>query len=135
MKCVIDASVIAGLLLPDENNARVSLLRRVLNDQGVAPALLQLEIVNFMLIAERRKRIDSLQLAQLIEAADLLQVTLQPILTSQQRLDLMHLARKHRLSAYDAAYLELSLRLGLPLASLDHSLLKAAAAEGVKSAL
>jgi predicted nucleic acid-binding protein len=46
-------------------------------------------------------------------------------------MDTVHIARRFRLSAYDAAYLELSLRLGLPLATLDASLIKAAEAAGV----
>jgi predicted nucleic acid-binding protein len=45
--------------------------------------------------------------------------------------DSLHLARRHKLSAFDAAYLELALRTGLALATLDASLAKAAAAGGV----
>ena len=44
----------------------------------------------------------------------------------------MNLARRYRLSAYDAAYLELALRTGLPLATLDAGLAKAAATAGVQ---
>ena len=45
--------------------------------------------------------------------------------------DMMRLARSHRLTAYDAAYLELALRKGAPLATLDRRLAEAARAEGV----
>jgi predicted nucleic acid-binding protein len=45
--------------------------------------------------------------------------------------DVVHLARAHTLSAYDAAYLELAMRRGLPLAILDRGLRTAAAAVGV----
>ena len=44
---------------------------------------------------------------------------------------LLYLSRRHGLTAYDAAYFELALRLGLPLASLDEALVRAAGAEGV----
>jgi len=60
-------------------------------------------------------------------------VTLQPALTPIQRGDLLNLARKHRLTAYDAAYLELALRLDLPLATVDDRLMRAARAEGAKT--
>jgi predicted nucleic acid-binding protein len=136
MKCVIDASIVASLVLPDELSQKVSAFaNRLAEDGALAPGLLQIEIVNVLLVAQRRKRINQSQLGRLLEYVDQLAIALEPSLRIDQRRDLIQLSLKHNLSAYDAAYLELSLRLGLPLASLDHSLLKAAAAEGVKSAL
>ena len=134
MKLVIDASFIASLLLPDEA-AEVSAarLKQIEDDGAAAPALWQLEVANMLLTALRRKRIDASQFARLLEAIDSLPVTLQAALTAKQRGDLLHLARKHGLTAYDAAYLELALRLDLPLATFDDRLIRAARAEGAKT--
>jgi len=134
MKLVIDASFIASLLLPDEA-AEVSAarLKQIEDDGAAAPALWQLEVANMLLTALRRKRIDASQFVRLLEAIDSLPVTLQAALTAKQRGDLLHLARKHELTAYDAAYLELALRLDLPLATFDDRLTRAARAEGAKT--
>jgi len=136
MKFVIDASFVASLFLPDEaSEACDKLANRIAREGATAPGLLQLEVTNILLMAERRKRISGKQLKQLSEAFDRLPVTLQPALTADQRRDVQRLAEKHALSAYDAAYLELAMRLGLPLASLDESLSEAAADEGVDLAV
>jgi predicted nucleic acid-binding protein len=136
MKLVIDASFIASLLLPDEAaDQYATQLRQIKEGGAVAPALWQFEVVNMLLTAERRKRIDSSQFTRMVEAIDSLPVTLQPALTPKQRGDLLHLARKHRLTAYDAAYLELALRLDLPLATLDRHVITAAKDEGAKLAV
>jgi predicted nucleic acid-binding protein len=134
MKLVIDASFIASLLLPHEA-AEVSAarLKQIEDDGAAAPALWQLEVANMLLTALRRKRIDASQFVRLLEAIDSLPVTLQAALTAKQRGDLLHLARKHELTAYDAAYLELALRLDLPLATFDDRLIRAARAEGAKT--
>jgi predicted nucleic acid-binding protein len=86
-----------------------------------------------LLSAQRRKRIDTSQFVRILEAVDSLPVTLQPALTPRQRGDLFDLARKHQLTAYDAAYLELALRLDLPLATVDDRLMRAARAEGART--
>jgi predicted nucleic acid-binding protein len=134
MRFVIDASFIASLLLPDEAAEKsASQLERMNGDGAVAPTLWQLDVANMLLTAQRRKRIDTSQFIQILEAVDSFPVTLQPALTPIQRGDLLNLARKHRLTAYDAAYLELALRLDLPLATVDDRLMRAARAEGAKT--
>ncbi len=132
MKLVVDASFIASLLLPDEAAEESAALLEQIKDGGAAaPTLWQLEVANMLLAAERRKRIDPSQFTRIVDAIDSLPVTLQPALTVKQRGDLLHLAREHKLTAYDAAYLELALRLDLPLATVDGHLTTAAEAEGV----
>ena len=133
---VLDASFIASLILPDEASEKAAALAEELVHEGtVAPGLLQLEVTNILLVAQRRKRIDAVQLRMLSEAFDKFPVKMQPLLTPGQRAEVMRLAQKHQLSAYDAAYLELAVRLNLPLASLDEPLRKAAKAEGIKLAI
>jgi len=134
MKLVIDASFIASLLLPDEAaEESAAQLEQIKEGGAVAPTLWQLEVANMLLTAQRRKRIDASQFVRILEAVDSFPVTLQPALTTKQRGDLLNLARKHELTAYDAAYLELALRLDLPLATVDDRLWRAASAEGAKT--
>jgi predicted nucleic acid-binding protein len=130
MAFVVDASVAAAWLLPHEvSDVAAAAYTRLPEEEAVAPGLWWLEIRNIFLNNEQRGHINT---AKSNQALDLLAGL--PI-----RLDhraegdvLMALARKHGLSAYDAAYLELALREALPLATLDDALAKAALAEGVR---
>jgi predicted nucleic acid-binding protein len=134
MRFVIDASFIASLLLPDEAAEKsAAQLKRMQGDGAVAPTLWQLEVANMLMSAQRRKRIDTSQFVRILEAVDSLPVTPQPALSPRQRGELFNLARTHELTAYDAAYLELALRLNLPLATVDDRLMRAARAEGAKT--
>lgn len=133
MKCVMDASVVASLFLPDEASGRAAELIREATGEGlVAPGLMQLEVMNILLMAKRRGRIDGQQFRVVIGAFDRLPITLQPVLSSEQKAETARLAEQHGLTAYDAAYLELAMRMGMPLATLDEALAKAAGAEGVE---
>lgn len=133
---VIDASFVATLFLPDEASELAAALAETIAREGAAaPGLLQLEVTNILLMATRRKRIDGVQLRSLSEAFDKLPISLQASLTPEQRAQVLQLAQKHNLSAYDAAYLELAMRLNVPLASLDEPLRKAAVSEGVEMAI
>ena len=136
MKSVVDASFIASLFLPDEaSKAGDRIADEIAREGAAAPSLLQLEMTNILLMAHRRKRISGVQFQHLSEALDQLPIALQPALTPKQRAEVLRLAERHGLTAYDAAYLELAMRLSLPLASLDKPLLKATKAEGVAAAL
>ncbi len=91
----------------------------------------RLEITNVLLGAERTKKKDSAHTAQFLALLDKLAIESDPETERHATGATLALGRKHRLTSYDAAYLELSLRRGLPLATLDSALRKAAAAEGV----
>lgn len=129
MPFVIDASVAACWLFADEIHpvASQSWLR-IHEDDGVVPAHWWFEIRNTMLVAERRER-STEQLT--IFAMD--RLARMPIrLSSMPRdSDVFGLARRHRLTFYDAAYLELAQREGLALATLDDKLAAAALREKV----
>ncbi|HVT88449.1 MAG TPA: type II toxin-antitoxin system VapC family toxin [Tepidisphaeraceae bacterium] len=132
MKLVIDASFVASLFIPDESSAaNTEIVQNLTEGDATAPAIWQLEVANLLIMAERRKRIDSSQMTRLVEAWDALPIALQPMLTIRQRSEVIGLARKHKLSAYDATYLELALRNNAKIATLDDSLIVAAQAEGV----
>jgi predicted nucleic acid-binding protein len=133
MKWVIDASFVAGLFLPDETSDKVAAMARdLVKEEAAAPDFLQLELTNILIVASRRKRISASQLKQLSDAFDQLPIVYHGALTAPQRAEILRLAAKHGLTAYDAAYLELAMRLGLALVSLDKSLIRAAIAEGVE---
>lgn len=131
---VVDASVSAAWLLPDEatDYTRAALLATARAIVWV-PTLWQTEMANLLLSAQRRRRISAAQRAELAAAAAALhvQVCREPVRLA--RLDA--LAAEHRLSAYDACYLELALRRRLPLATLDQALLAAMQRCGVPAAV
>ena len=131
MKYVVDASVIAALLMPDEPSDAFSSAAGLLFQEGATcPGLMQLEFTNILLKSERRKRISADQVRDLSAAFDQIPLVLQNTLTHEQRHVVLNLARQHHLTSYDAAYLELTIRLNLKLVSLDRDLVKAAEKEG-----
>ena len=109
----------------DETNTYADeVLGSLLTAEAVVPVLWSLEVANVLVVSERRKRLTE---AQMIRAIALLQAL--PILvdeaTAQQALGAtLTLAREHSLSAYDAAYLELAMREGLSLATVDEKLVQ-----------
>ncbi len=130
MPFVVDASVAASWLLPDEEHPIAALaFDRLTNDPAVAPSLWWFEMRNLLIVNERRGRLDS---GKTDKALSLLRNLAIQQDNDPEEASIMRLARKHRLTVYDAAYLELAQREGLPLATLDAQLASAAAAEDVK---
>jgi predicted nucleic acid-binding protein len=132
MDFVLDASVAAAWVLDDEQS---DLADQVIDSLDVktatAPHLWALEVANILTVCERRGRIDAAKRKLMAEAVKDLGVIEQPHTQDAVFGEVMDLAAKHALSAYDASYLELAMRLGVPLATLDKPLEKAALAEGV----
>ncbi len=119
----------AAWLLPDENAALADLaLDRLASETACVPGPLWHELRNLLLSAERRRRIDEHH-----ADASLARLRQLPIRCPGETEDhhILALARRHRLTAYDASYLALAIREGCPLASLDRRLNEAAATEGV----
>ncbi len=126
LKIVVDASVAATWLLPDETNANTA---DVLGAAGLhAPWLFWAEMRNILVVAERRKRLDRPMLGEAVALLEGLHIVFDSTPTGDR---VMALARGHGLSVYDALYLELAQRLGAPLLTLDQKLAKAASQEGV----
>ena len=127
---VIDASIVMASLLDDERQPIADkALRQVGETGGLAPWLWQIETRNALLSAERRGRATDTRVDEL-----LLELKGLPIQTDgEQRLEeICLLARTHKLSFYDATYLELARRRRATLATLDSGLAKAALDEGVQ---
>ena len=130
---VVDASVSAAWLLPDEATPFTeAMLQATATAEVWVPALWPLEIGNLLLNAQRRKRIGDAKRRELVSAAAALRLRVDR--EAVPMVDLDALAARHGLSTYDAAYLELALRRGLPLATLDTALLAAMRAAGVRAA-
>jgi predicted nucleic acid-binding protein len=129
MPFVIDASVAACWLLPDEGSARAdAAYARFPADSAVVPSLWWFEMRNIFIINERRGRIDSSKTSRALALLAGLPIRLDH---QADEAVVLELARQQRLTAYDAAYLELAQRLDLPLATLDDALIRAARAIGV----
>jgi predicted nucleic acid-binding protein len=126
---VLDASITLSWYFADEADAAADRAFSCLGADGaVVPALWWFEVRNALLTSERRGRLKAAQTAEILAHL----VTL-PILLDRSPGSgtILVLARTHRLTVYDAAYLELASRLGLPLATLDRPLALAARAAAV----
>ena len=127
---VLDASVALAWFLDDEQAPQADDVRaRLVQDTAFVPQLWHLEVRNGLIIAERRGRLSATRMNECLEALKWL-----PIQTdSEVVLEMVvSLSRMHKLSVYDAVYLELAKRRDAALASLDGALLRAAAKEGVR---
>ena len=126
---VLDASVAAAWLFDDEDDARAdAALGRIKSDGAVVPQFWHLEVRSALLAAERRKRISKDEVEERLRF--LLEL---PVKTDAEPnlVAAFALARRRRLSFYDAVYLELALRCGGALATLDAALARAGVAEGL----
>ncbi len=135
MSLVLDNSVAMLWLLPQSNPAGMALADKVLtrlpNDGAMAPSLWTLEAANVIAKCQRLGKITQAQASAFVALLEGLGIAIDTS-TSQRALhDTLDLARQFRLSAYDAAYLELALREQLPLATLDDALQNAAREAGV----
>jgi predicted nucleic acid-binding protein len=130
MPFVLDASIAACWAFPDEQDARAdAALAKVRLEDAVVPSLWWFEVRNILVVNERRKRItESGTTSFLRELARLrIRVDREP-----EESGVLRLARIHRLSVYDASYLELALREAIPVSTLDAALATAALAEGTE---
>lgn len=132
MSFVADASVTMTWCFDDEATEDTEALLDQLQTAGaVAPSVWLLEVVNILLVAERRQRITESQRAQYIRLLGSLPIAIERQSRAVAFGAVLALAHEHNLSAYDAAYLELAMREGLPLATRDTRLRTAAASAGV----
>ncbi len=95
------------------------------------PTLWPLEVANVLLVGERRKRITPADTAKFLSILGTFPITVDDETTTRAWSETLNLARSQGLSVYDAAYLELAMRRGLPIATLDAKLKAASLAVGV----
>ena len=129
MPFVLDASVAASWAFPDEQAASAETAREQLRDNpAITPEIWWYEVRNSMLVGERRGRITRAQIDAFLLSLSAFAIEVDHAPNGAALLDL---ARRHRLTIYDAAYLELALRKSLDLATLDGALIQAARRERV----
>ncbi len=130
---MLDASMALSWLLRDESNARAdAVLVQLEAAPAHAPQVWPLEVSNALWVAERRGRIQEFQVRQGLEDILALPVSVEMSEPARVFREILLLARRHGLSVYDATYLDLAARLGLPLATLDDNLARAARESGVE---
>lgn len=132
MRMVLDASVALSWCFPDEAGEYSQRILEMQKSGGaVVPTIWPLEIANALIVAERKKRIEPSEAGRFISLLLELGFRVDAATSTQAFGDILSLARAHGLSAYDAAYLELAIREGLPLATSDDALKRAARKTGV----
>jgi predicted nucleic acid-binding protein len=108
-----------------------SILRRLSAERAIVPALWPTEVANGLLVAERRGRIKSAELAAAVRRTLDLPIDIRQLSLASALGSISELARAHGLTVYDATYLHLALEEGLPLATLDDDLIAAARRVGL----
>ncbi len=133
MRFVLDCSVAISWCLPDETNAYAAQLWLLLanNNEAIVPSIFWLEIVNVLIVAERRGRTTETQTREALEMLKSLNLIVDPNTVQQSTGATLALSRQYNLAAYDAAYLELAIREQLLLATVDRQLEQAAINCGV----
>jgi predicted nucleic acid-binding protein len=129
---VIDSSAALSWCFEDEASPESDALFEQVRDQGaVVPGLWHLEVANVLLQAERRGRITTGDVAMRLELIAELPITTDNETTARAWREILALARAEGLTTYDATYLELAIRRGLPLQTKDEALITAAKRTGV----
>lgn len=130
---VIDASIVVAWCIDDEKTVYTEWVFDRMSDgeEVIVPHLWAFEVANSLLVAERRKRLTAAQTTLFLEQLENLNIAVGMATLPQIFSHIYSEARHWNLTVYDAAYLEIALRLNLPLATLDDALKKAAKAAGI----
>ncbi len=126
----LDCSMTMSWCFEDESTPYSdSVLAALVEGAAIVPPIWSLEVANVLIVGERKKRLVPAQSLRFVELLQSLPITLDADVRPLG--ELLGLAREQGLSSYDASYLDLAVRTGLPLASLDGDLLEAADRYGV----
>ncbi|MBB1630438.1 type II toxin-antitoxin system VapC family toxin [Cupriavidus sp. UME77] len=129
MTLVLDASMALAWLFERADQIQAECADKVLSaltsNEVVVPPLWHVETANALLVAERRKIVTEAQVADFVSKLGSLPITTDSAAPAERREVVMALAREHRLTAYDATYLDLALRNGAALATFDGALASA----------
>ena len=133
MTFVVDASVTLAWCFQDELSERADqVLDRLTSEDAVAPSIWPLEVAAGLRSAERRNRLAAGELPGLRQLLSALPIRVDPISLDGALSEVLEMARALELTAYDAAYLSLAVRRGLPLATIDDRLRDAAGRAGIE---
>lgn len=129
MECVVDLSFSAGWFQPAQGHTAGARLLKLLSNheaKAICPALWSYEVLNLVAVATRRGTLSEAQADMAVELLNVLPVRLDEQGSDSVRRRIHRFAREFKLTAYDAAYLELADRLQLPLLTRDGQLTAAA---------
>jgi predicted nucleic acid-binding protein len=130
---VLDASIALSWCFNDEaSRATWELLEMLQAESAVVPAIWSLEIGNILSNAERNGRLTEAKIFEFLDLLGQLNIEIDLETSTRAFRETLHISRRHLLSTYDAAYLELAMRLGIPLASKDKKLRQVCNKLGVK---
>lgn len=130
---VVDNSVVMSWCFKDEDNPYADLVLGRFEEATVyVPSVWPLEVVNVLLAAERKKLISETDSIRFLRLLSQLPILVQHESPERAMKDILNLARAHDLSSYDASYLDLAMKKGLPLATLDKKMRKAAKSMNVE---
>ncbi|CCD30120.1 putative PilT protein domain protein [Candidatus Glomeribacter gigasporarum BEG34] len=131
---VIDASMALAWLFerskPEEADCAACLLSSMADVKTVVPTLWHTEIANALLMGERRHVVNEAQVIDYLTLLSYLPITTDDAAPASRRDQVMGLAREHKLTAYDATYLDLAFRNGAVLATFDVELAEAVCRAG-----
>lgn len=135
MSCVLDASVTLSWLFERATEAErlrsIAILERLERAPAVVPVLWMAEVLNAIVVGERRKAISVTQSADFLERLSALNIETDPVAATTRRDAVLGVARELSISAHDATYVELAMRLGRPFGTFDARLRKAAESSGL----
>jgi predicted nucleic acid-binding protein len=134
MAFVLDCSMTMAWVFSDEaNEFTEALCETLLKENAVAPVLWPIEVGNVLLVAMRRGRIAREDWVRIRDDLSALPIDIDPDSYERVLDTVLPIADEYGLSVYDAMYLELALRRGLPLATLDRKLVEAANTAGIET--
>jgi predicted nucleic acid-binding protein len=124
---VIDNSVVMSWCFKDETSKYTDAMLDYLEQaKAYVPAIWPLEVSNVLLAAERRKRLSQSDSSRFISLLLELPIIVEPESPERMLSEILSLARDFKLSSYDASYLDLAMRKGLPIATADKNIIEAA---------
>ena len=124
---VVDNSVVMSWCFNDEaNRYGDAVLDRLSECTAIVPLVWPLEVVNVLLVAERRNRLKQVDSVRFLTLLSQLPIVVEHEGPERKMTDLLSLGRANNLSSYDAAYLDLAMRNDCPIATLDKKLIEAA---------
>lgn len=130
---VLDASFVLALVLDKTDDPAIQAAgQRIARDGAIVPLHWHVEVANSVISAERRRRISAEDVMLTFDDLRTFVVAVDGEGPARLWRETVVLAQSHRLTMYDAAYLELAMRRALPLASLDRELVAAARTSGVE---
>lgn len=137
MSVVLDNSVTMRWFFGDGKPQELAYAGKVLDalkqDSALVPATWGLEVANVIARAEAKGLVTEARSGAFLDMLQGIDIEVDTATYARALSDTLQLARRYKLSSYDASYLELALRCGLPLATLDKDLQKAAKKTGVKA--